>query len=318
MENIDQNKLSNELYNALFISEKNIKEQKRSFNCCLCEQQNELDITNSTTNVDSNTKQQIPSHGLRQCEQFKQFKQNISRENYYQYNTNELRPNDELGFCASGVIPFTRKDDEIYILLLIEKRNGKSGLNFIAGGRECICEMYNIGHANNNNHKNNNSRPESSYETALNECEEELGEILLKQSLNLIMHDIKENKPHSVFWSGKSKIALYTIEVDDWLLEADSLVFNKNKSEQSEADGFIWLKLSEHNKYIHRVNADKITHKITDKITHKITDKINDKITHKQTTETDDKIYFHQFIKNILYDMKNLSPNKKSLNYLFV
>ena len=293
---------------------------KRVFTCCLC---------NNPT-----------SHNLRQCNEFKKNKENITKKNYFLHNTISIKANDEIGFCASGIIPYCIVDNNIYILLLIETRGNMNGLNFIAGGRESI-EVFD------NNKKN--IRQETSYETALNECKEELEEILLPSSLENIMNEIKTKTPTACFWSYISKMVLYTVQVNNSLLHG--LEFNSNKSNTSEADNFIWIKLSEYNKYIYK-NINKSDNTKSDSIKSintkldgikldsvklddiklddtkldniKLDDikldntKLNDtKSINTELNNNEEKIYFHKFIKDIIYNMKNLSHNHKTLNYLF-
>lgn len=253
---------------------------KRVFTCCLCE----------------NGK----SHNLRACTEFKGRKEGITKNDYYLCNTTTINPNDEFGFCAAGIIPYAIVDSNIYIMLLIETRNQITGLNFIAGGREVV-ELT----------ENNKIviRPESSYETALNECREELGEILITESHSKIMNELETKTPTTVLWLRHSKMVLYTIQVNNSLI--NDIVFETNKSNTTEADGFIWIKLSDYNKYIHRPSETKANDIKTEET------KTDETKTDETKANETKPMYFHRFIKNIIYDIKNLSSDGKSLNYLF-
>jgi hypothetical protein len=239
----------------------------RYFKCCLCNNINNNDVDHN--NVD---------HSLRKCDNFKKLKKGVTTFDYCKFNTKQIKSNDELGFCAAGTIPYIKFGRETYILLLVETRNGRQGLNFIAGGRECTYISDEI---------QQKCYPETSYETALSETNEELSEILTQDSHITIMNSIKTNNPSSVFWYGEFKIVLYAVKIDNSFLNPSVLKFNTNKSLTSEADNYKWIKLSDFQNYCYSPNKP-----------------------------TANKIYFHAFAKNIMYGVKNLTPTK-SFNYFF-
>lgn len=173
------------------------------------------------------------THSITKCYKYRELKKNLEKKSYIKFNTRELNANDEIGFCASGIIPYIRVENKVYLLLLIETRNKKPGLNFIGGKRECVKTNY-------INDINNSIRPETSYETALNELKEELGEILTIESVDLITEQITKCEiPNFVFWSGDSKMCLYGIKLQSDLLF--SLTLNDNDKSNTEAQGFKWI-----------------------------------------------------------------------------
>ena len=173
------------------------------------------------------------THSITKCYKYRELKKNLEKKSYIKFNTRELNANDEIGFCASGIIPYIRMENKVYLLVLIETRNKKPGLNFIGGKRECVKTNY-------INDINNSIRPETSYETALNELKEELGEILTIESVDLITEQITKCEiPNFVFWSGDSKMCLYGIKLQSDLLF--SLTLNDNDKSNTEAQGFKWI-----------------------------------------------------------------------------
>ena len=173
------------------------------------------------------------THSITKCFKYRELKKNLEKKSYIKFNTRELNANDEIGFCASGIIPYICVGNKVYLLVLIETRNKKPGLNFIGGKRECV-------KTNDINDINNSIRPETSYETALNELKEELGEILTIESVDLITEQITKCEiPNFVFWSGDSKMCLYGIKLQSDLLF--SLTLNDNDKSNTEAQGFKWI-----------------------------------------------------------------------------
>lgn len=212
------------------------------------------------------------THSITKCSKYCELKNNLKKKNYLIFNTDRLNDNEEQGFCASGIIPYIYIENKIYLLVLIEKRKNKNGLNFIGGKRECI--LF-----------NNTILPETSYETGLNELEEELGEILTKESVDMITEQIKKCKiPNFVFWSGDSKMCLYGIKLPSEFLSLLSLN-NKDKT-NTEAQGFKWIELNKcqyiENNYI--------------------------------KNEDSKIINFHYYSKNIIRGMKKIAKNKKLIN----
>jgi 8-oxo-dGTP pyrophosphatase MutT (NUDIX family) len=170
------------------------------------------------------------THSITKCFKYRELKKNLEKKSYIKFNTKELNANDEIGFCASGVIPYIRVENKIYLLVLIETREKKPGLNFIGGKRECV----------KTNNTNDSIRPETSYETALNELKEELGEILTIETTDIITDQITKSEiPNFVFWSGDSKMCLYGIKLPSDLLF--SLTLNDNDKSNTEAQGFKWI-----------------------------------------------------------------------------
>jgi len=170
------------------------------------------------------------THSITKCYKYRELKKNLEKKSYIKFNTDKLNTNEEQGFCASGIIPYICVGNKVYLLVLIETRDKKPGLNFIGGKRECV----------KTNILNDLSRPETSYETALNEFKEELGEILTKKSIDMITKQITKCKiPNFVFWSGDSKMCLYGIKLSSNLLF--SLTLNENDKSNTEAQGFKWI-----------------------------------------------------------------------------
>lgn len=199
----DHNDLDN---NNIIPSNKIIK--TRIFECVLC---------NSKT------------HSITKCFKYRELKKNLEKKNYLKFNTNKLNESEECGFCAAGIIPYVRVGNKVYLLVLVESRNKILGLNFIGGKRECV--MTN---------DTNETKPETSYETATNELMEELEEILTKESTDIITDQITKSEiPNFVFWSGDSKMCLYGIKLLSNLLF--SLTLNNNDKSNTEAQGFKWI-----------------------------------------------------------------------------
>jgi hypothetical protein len=227
---------------------------ERFFDCCFCNQ----------------------NHSMRKCYNFQHIKDGITKSNYF--DKTKLKPSDEAGFCAAGIIPYyVDSDNNKWVLMLIENRSTEynktgdhiPGLNFVAGGRECI-----------KNTSTNNIVPETSYQTALGEFEEELSEILTENSFKLIKQEIVGSSPTFVYWSGVIKMALYGVEIKTDL--RTSLVLDPNsKSKQTEAQNFEWISLSEYDKYVYKSNSGPITeaglkfHKFTKNLVDQIVRNLN-------------------------------------------
>lgn len=209
------------------------------------------------------------AHSITKCVLYKNLKANLEKRNYVKYRTNKLNDNDELGFCASGIIPYVLYENKVYLLVLVEKRNNQLGLNFIGGKRECVkCVKEEI-----------ITRPETSYETAVNEFNEELGEILDSYSLNIMStHLAKCKTPKFVFWFGDSKMCLYGIKFPSYILT--QLVLNTEDKTKTEAQGFEWIVLDD-----------------------------------GEYKENNEQIKMHGYSKSILRAMKKISKN---LNNLFI
>lgn len=169
-------------------------------------------------------------HSITKCSKYRELKKNLEKKNYLKFNSNELNESEECGFCASGIIPYVCVGNIVYLLVLEESRNKIPGLNFIGGKRECVLSD-----------DTNEIRPETSYETALNELKEELGEILTKKSMDMIIKQITKCKiPNFVFWSGDSKMCLYGIKFPNNFLF--SLTLNDVDKSNTEAQGFKWIR----------------------------------------------------------------------------
>lgn len=217
-----------------------IKKTKRVFECCLCNK----------------------NHSITKCEKYYEIKKDISKNNYILTKTNKIKKNDEKGFCASGIIPYVKIKNKIYMLVLIEKRDNSTALNFIGGKRECV--------------KINNIKiiPETSFETAIHEFEEELSEILTKNTFKDINDTINKNiTPTFVFWSSECKMSIYGIKISKKFLNYLKL----NNEKKFKIQGYKWIK-HDGNKCIN-INYP-----------------------------------FHNYSKNILNDMKKISYKKNLNN----
>jgi hypothetical protein len=192
-----------------------IANKKRCFTCCLC-----------------NSKQ----HGTRACIKFDNFRKNITNETYF---ANELHPSDIDGFCSAGIIPYCIDPcGEKFVLMLVETRQNKIGLNFIAGGREGL-----------NDPLTKTTYIEPPYVTAINEFKEELGEILEPKSYESIKSAVINTEPSFVFWSSNpAKMALFAVKVSYDLCNKLVLVDNIS-TKKTEAQDFRWIKVSEYEKY---------------------------------------------------------------------
>ena len=73
-------------------------------------------------------------------------------------------------------------------------------------------------------------------------------QLLDKKSMNLLNDEISKSKPTFVMWSGISKMALYLYEVPYMVQEIK--LKDDLKPNTTEADDFIWLKLSDYPKYL--------------------------------------------------------------------
>jgi hypothetical protein len=223
-----------------------ISKKTRCFTCCLCEDGS--------------------AHGLRKCPEYLKYKNEINRFNYI--NT-ALNPKDVAGFCAGGIIPYCiDKSGEKYMLMLVENRYDEYdkdrkdalGLNFIAGGREGITDLT------------NKTVPETPYQTAINEFKEELEEILTPETFKLIKSEVENTEPSFVFWSGQSKMVLFGVKVCDL---HDKLVLNNRSKKTTEAENFVWVKVSEYEKYIYeKGKTDLYFHKFTRQIVNPIVTRI--------------------------------------------
>lgn len=174
----------------------------------------------------------IPSHSLRKCRKFFEYKKNLSKIPYIIKSSTKLNPSEERGFCAGGIVPYTinPEDNSIKILGLVESRDGLAKFNFIGGGREGI------------KHGSNRSRPELSWETAYAEFGEELGELLTEESFNAINQLVSQPNNLSAFWSPKSKMALYSIYIGTHPIKLklkEDLDISK-----CEAQSFQWIDLN--------------------------------------------------------------------------
>lgn len=166
-------------------------------------------------------------HSITKCSKYKELKKELNKNNYILLNSDKMYNNEENGFCASGIIPYVIIKNKVFLLVLIETRYKKTGLNFIGGKRECI-------------KLNNIIRPETSYETAITELEEELGEIMTNESTDMIVKEIKKyNTPNFVFWSGESKMSLYGIKLPSYFIS--KLKLNNMDKTNTEAEGFKWI-----------------------------------------------------------------------------
>lgn len=238
------------------VSDQNISNNKtRSFECCYC-----VNLSGSKSGSESICKTFVP-HGLTKCSKYIHLKSKISKTNYLLIKKYELRKSEEAGFCASGIIPYTYNKGKIYLLVLDEMRYGIRGLNFIGGKRECV-------------KKGKFTRPETSFETALTELDEELGEILLPECKEEFVNFIKKVKiPKFCFWTGKSKMSLYGIKVPNLFMS--KLILNNFDKNNCEAQGFKWIKLDDY------IGPD-------------------------SNKEIPGKINFHSYTKDMLFDMKKL------------
>jgi len=212
----------------------------------------------------------LHNHKSISCFKYKNFKNKLTNNNYVLYNTLKLSQCDENGFCASGIIPYTKVNNKIYLLMLKEVRQNKPGINFIAGKRENIYINY------------NNVRFETSYETALNEFEEELSALVTNKSLNELIKEIKNTSPNSCFWSYQSKMSLYSIEISNKFL--NKLKIKKSINKNAEPFDIIWINTSNYKKYI--------------------------------GSQSINSICFHEFTINIINQIKSLHP-LETINYLF-
>lgn len=164
-------------------------------------------------------------HGLRKCRLYKENKKHLSTKSYLERS---LRSNDEIGFCAGGIIPYFIIGKDHYIMCLEEKRDDVCALNFAAGGRECISI-------------NGIIRPETSIETAMNEFSEEVGDIISPESFIPFFNMIQKTTRSKVFFSAQSKMVLYFVQVDEMC--CTSLIKKDILPTFIEAHDFKWVKL---------------------------------------------------------------------------
>lgn len=122
-----------------------------------------------------------------------------SKDSYY----GELRPNDAIGYCAAGILPFTLGRKKF--LFAREKRGGLALLNFIGGKRE-----FGLG--------------ETPIITALREWHEETGQIVSP----LVFPE--------AMWRGESKYVLF-----EGLLDEASIVESSIVTPEGESIELEWL-----------------------------------------------------------------------------
>jgi hypothetical protein len=229
----------------------------------------------------------LKSHSVTKCSGYLKCKKNLTTHSYVLANSLNLKPNDEEGFCASGIIPFVKNSDGlVHILMLKENRKGINGLNFIAGKRECV-------------RKNGIIIPETSFETALHEFEEELGDILESNCLANIIDEIKKSQPITCFWSSSSKMALYSIEIP--MIFLNNLIGSDTINPNAEAYGIQWINANQYFQYLKNKKNP------------------NPNPNSNTNSNQNKKIYYHSFISNIFNEIAQLSPNnfKRSIIHLF-
>lgn len=211
-------------------------------------------------------------HGTCKCPRYYYFKKDLSKYSYYNFDVTRLKEKDERGFCASGIIPYVCVRTKVYMLVLVESRQ-TIGLNFIGGKRECL-------------KFNNKTRPETSYETAINELEEELTEILTPETKSEIVNQITKTKPKFCFWASGSKMSLYGVKIPEKFL--NQLILNDMDKTKTEAMGFMWIEFDGR-----EYSPNKLFSIGKTKIC---------------------EYNLHSYTKNILDDMKMLSKNNNLYN----
>lgn len=165
------------------------------------------------------------NHMLKNCPVNKSLKPNISRNPYF---ADCLQPCDEAAFCAAGIIPFYKENDDCFLLSVRETRHGIQALNFAAGKRECVQE-------------GDETRVERSIETAMNEFEEEMSEVATSQSLRPLLDDIRSARHCGVYLCPESKIALYFYKVDK---NYKHTLQKQGPTIDAEVDDFEWISLN--------------------------------------------------------------------------
>lgn len=161
------------------------------------------------------------------CGVFNKYKQKINR---YFYISNSLRPEDEQGFCSSGIIPyFIDRDGTVFILLLEQFRKNSLGLNFAGGRRESYPDNDGI------------LKPETSVQTAKCEFIEEVGCLISNNDVQLL-NEIQQSNLNKVLWTGKNKMALFFVKVR---FNLTTLQHNQNIPKNSEAQNFYVMPVDE-------------------------------------------------------------------------
>jgi hypothetical protein len=174
-------------------------------------------------------------HELRKCPHFSLQKRLCSKKSYI--NTT-LLPEDEAGFCASGVVPYCYVNGELMIFFIKEDRKygslTKKLFNCVGGKRDSI-RITSI-----TNDKIGGLRPETAVETAIAEFEEEVGDLIGKDSSFIfsVKNKLLSHKS-PIYWSGHSKFALFPVKVDS--LYCTKLQLQKNIPVDSEASEFSWM-----------------------------------------------------------------------------
>ena len=136
-----------------------------------------------------------------------------------------IGPTEEGGFCSAGMILyFVDPHGKISFLMLAEERKGEEKLNFPAGGRESIMNV-----------RTGEILPETSEQTARNECIEELGKLVGPNSA--LIEEIKGKKLTKAHWDAKSKCVLYSVRVNYDLRRLQML----DNPDISEATRFVIL-----------------------------------------------------------------------------
>lgn len=150
------------------------------------------------------------NHSLRECPMFKQKKKYLTKSSYLVYhsklnstsNSIDIKPHDEVAFCAAGILAYRLVNSKPEILMILENRDDTGGenygFNFPGGGRESVCLESDL-------------RPETSLETARSEFREEVGEILGDNCT--LVKAVCASKPSFAFWYGPGKFCLYGINV---------------------------------------------------------------------------------------------------------
>lgn len=129
-------------------------------------------------------------HTPKKCPAMRKLRLNITPHNYI---SNDLQPNDHLGFSAAGIIVYYIERGQIYFMLIEEFRKGKMGWNTIGGKRESTV-----------------GRVETFRETAIREFIEECTERNIDEAtLNLILSRISDR----VMWDYRAKMALLLVKV---------------------------------------------------------------------------------------------------------
>ena len=166
----------------------------------------------------------VDKHSLRKCPLFFHKKRKISKSFYID---STLAQQDQEGFCAAGIVAYTKFKNTTYLFMLKQTRADRTALNFAGGGRETISSYGVI-------------RPESYKETAINEFIEEVGE-LIGPDHSMISKVKSRVEKSQVLWTGLTKFALIPVKVEPIYLNIDML---NNVSPNSEAIGFEWVDIN--------------------------------------------------------------------------